>query len=133
MYIAVDGDSIGNQIERCMIEQNEELLVSFSNAVVDGLEVIRDYLAGNNYRIILFAGDSLLAEGPECDYEQLHTLCIMNSISFSVGIGQTMFDAYMALKYAKVSGKSKIVISVKSGLADWLELKKGRGEKDVFQ
>jgi GTP cyclohydrolase III len=112
-YIGIDGDNIGSRIELYLLEDNEQSIQAFSKTVEKTIAYLSNKLKKEGMTIIFSGGDSILCRSDETDVEKLcNTLSIESEsgIQFSIGIGGTMQQAYMALKYAKTSGKDRIVI-----------------------
>ncbi len=123
MYVALDGDDIGNDIRRYFLENDEEKIAKKSREVVDITDEIKDYLKNLNFKIIFCAGDDILSKGESIDIKvfsnflsQVGTAC-----TFSVGIGPTLERTYIALRYAKSIGKNKIVRCNGSGQLEVFE------------
>ena len=112
IYIGIDGDDIGRKLEECFFDNNEDLIKTLSGLVDNSLKKISLFLQKMKMQIIFCSGDSLLCKGEEFEFEKLHDfLKKEKDINFSVGIGNSMFKTYIALKYAKVSGKNRIVFA----------------------
>lgn len=107
MFLAADGDDIGSEIERLIIISDKHLLSQFWKDITKEVSDIEIKLKSKKARIILCGGDSILAELPEQD---LHNFIAevfgdLKHMSFSIGAGTSMLEAYIALKMAKSSGK----------------------------
>ncbi len=112
-YIGIDGDNIGSKIELYFLENNEESIQIFSGIVEKTVQLVALQLKELGMTIIFSGGDSILCRSDTIDIEKLRSIITVeakNEIRFSVGIGETMKQAYIALKYAKTSGKDRIVI-----------------------
>ncbi len=111
-YIGIDGDNIGDRLEFFLLESQEESIRSFSQEVELHLKKIWHALQQINAQMILCSGDSLLCKVEVIDAVLLRKAITSertSGITFSAGIGETLKDAYIALKYAKASGKNKII------------------------
>lgn len=110
-YVGIDGDNIGNKLELCLLENNEIGVKLLSREVEGILLNFSQQLSALGMEIIFCSGDSLLCKGESINLSYLSKLVKIekNSIKFSVGVGYTVKDAYIALKYAKASGKNKLV------------------------
>jgi len=112
IYIGIDGDDIGRKLEICFFNNNEKLIQEISKSVENALNNISKFLQKKKMQIIFCSGDSLLCKGNEFNFRDLLDFIISNNdISFSAGIGNTMFQTYAALKYAKITGKNRIVFA----------------------
>jgi len=111
MYIAIDGDEIGSRMEAYILECHEEMIKKYNMQVNQFLEIIKLYLIKKNIRVILDAGDSILGEGTIILEETIEFFRknSKNDVTVSVGIGDSMRDSYIALKYAKATGKKRLI------------------------
>ena len=110
-FIAIDGDNIGNQIMRFIIENKKNKLKSFSEEVKiyfnDLMKIYKDLGA----EIIFCGGDSLLIQVNQ-DYNKYlnQTIKPLNDFTVSIGIGKNLSETYISLRYAKAAGKDQTVI-----------------------
>lgn len=94
------------------MDKDEQLLESLSFSIEKDIKNLAKYLEDKGYYIIMCAGDGLLAKGDiPLNYEELKNalMALNNGYTFSVGVGQTLEDAYTALKYAKLNGRGLII------------------------
>jgi GTP cyclohydrolase III len=108
MYISIDGDDIGTEIERFIVLCQPEPLVRYWEQVSRAMAKLRREIESFGAEIIIFGGDTILARiTKEPEPELIDALFSSTSpLSFSVGTGHTMLEAYVALKTAKASGKN---------------------------
>lgn len=114
-YIAIDGDDVGRSIERLVLLNDGQGLSDFSAkyrcAIRWLTSVLIDSLQGT---ALLSDGDSILIEvhTPSYSADRLAALSKefvqLSGHTVSIGIGDTMRRAYLALKLAKLSGKNQI-------------------------
>ena len=111
IYIALDGDDIGDSIRRYFLENDEINIAKKSKEVVAVTKKIRNYLEDLNFKIIFCAGDDILSKGESIDIKEFSNFLMQtqDTCTFSVGIGYTLEKTYIALRYAKSIGKNKIV------------------------
>lgn len=111
IYIGIDGDNVGNIMERYIIENDEENVRKVSFNIENDIETLTRHLSDRGFKIIISAGDNILCRGESINKNDLKEMLreLSNCCSFSVGIASTMKDTYLALKYAKVIGKNAIV------------------------
>lgn len=108
-YIAIDGDHVGARLEKYLLENDERELATFSQDLSSLLDELAEKLKREGYSIVYLGGDSLLAKKPDFDLELVADEVQNTKITFSVGIGTSCHDAYIALKYAKASGRNRFV------------------------
>jgi GTP cyclohydrolase III len=111
-YIGIDGDNIGSKIELHFLENNEEAIQFFSETIEKTISLMASQLEESGMKIIFCAGDSILCRSDNIDTVKLQDTLkvgIKDGIYFSAGIGQSIRQAYLALKYAKTSGKNRII------------------------
>lgn len=111
-FIAIDGDSVGRNIEQLIMSSKLHELYEYSytiNKYIDNLRLFSENLGG---KIYLQGGDSLLVELSE--YQAFIEKIILTQseikTSFSVGIAKCSVEAYLALKYAKSLGKGLVIL-----------------------
>jgi GTP cyclohydrolase III len=112
MYISVDGDNIGSSLENLIILEKSNELRDFSQDIFLFFEAIKKELIHCGAEIIFHGGDSILAKTDDIDSVSIIDKVFSESqnyverrISVSVGLGESMLEAYLALKAAKTSGK----------------------------
>lgn len=107
MFIAIDGDDVGSEIERLIVLCQPDSLTNFWMSVSKVIAGLEKRLLKRNAKVLLCGGDSILAElGEKPSPKLIHDLFSGTMpLSFSVGTGHTMLEAYVALKTAKASGK----------------------------
>jgi hypothetical protein len=111
IYIGLDGDDVGRNLERYFIENDEFHLSELSNNMSKSVNILAEFLHTIGCNIIFVAGDNILCKGENIDIEiLLNYLGSFNGpCTFSCGIGETMEQTYLALKYAKSVGKNSLV------------------------
>jgi hypothetical protein len=111
IYMGLDGDDVGRNLERYFIENDEFHLSELSNKISKSINSLTEFLRTLGYDIIFVAGDNILCKGENIDIEALlNYLGSFNGpCTFSGGIGKTIEQTYLALKYAKSVGKNSLV------------------------
>ncbi len=108
VYYAIDGDDIGKVIEKYLLEENARNASLFSALVENKLEAIKLFFEKYNAEIIFCAGDSLLVQIDEIIKIPIE-LTESSDITFSIGIGDSLSNAVLALKKAKGLGKNRTI------------------------
>lgn len=110
-YLYIDGDNIGLRIEISFLDDNEQLLIEVNQSVKEIVSKTTDYLVKLNQEIIFSGADGIISKGISINYvELLNTIReINNSFTFSIGVGRSLKDSYIALRYAKAMGKNVVV------------------------
>lgn len=122
LYLAADGDDVGNRLEYYMLVNEIQPLNRFSAKFQSAMSWLEEELTTKlGATIILCGGDTLLATLPSncCSMEALEAIRIdfekqqtedtedaEDTCTLSVGLGKTPREAYLALKLAKASGKN---------------------------
>ena len=117
LYIAIDGDDVGRRLEYYMIINDSVSLTTFAENFHSSMVWLEDRLIHLfNARILFSGGDNLLAEissQPEF-FHLLSTLHLQfaqkSTNTLSVGVGNSLREAYFALKIVKASGKNCIKV-----------------------
>jgi minimal CRISPR polymerase domain len=116
VFISVDGDDVGRSLELYILDNRIEELENFAIALTHRFEWFSSKLRHLfRAQIHLIGGDSILAS---CEPTEETVQCLENLRieffqeglpSISIGIGNTSREAYLALKYAKLRGKNRLV------------------------
>jgi GTP cyclohydrolase III len=108
MYMAIDGDDVGAEIERLVVLCQPEALTFYWKSVSSVITKLGKQLTCQGANVLICGGDTILAELDKAPSFKLIYELFSNTLplSFSIGTGQTMLEAYIALKTAKVSGKN---------------------------
>ena len=107
-YIYIDGDNIGLTIEISFLNNDEKLLKKINNNVIKSVSVITEYLISKKQEIIFSGADGIIAKGENIILHELLAFIrsTNNELTFSIGLGKTLSDCYIALRYAKSSNKN---------------------------
>ncbi len=107
MFIAIDGDSVGTQLQQLILEERLAELKCFSNSIKDMLLQFVRMIESHGGVVYMNGGDNIFAE---CSRECVQTVAEYvaaenerNQVSYSVAIGENTQDTYIGLKYAKSS------------------------------
>ena len=120
-YIVLDGDNVGDLLEHFILAENIEKLKDFSQQISSCFNEFSKHITkkGENKNVvtILNGGDSLMLHVQDNLLRYVLNKIIQyffhgNSCpcTVSVGVGKSLIDAYLALKFAKSTGKNKIVL-----------------------
>jgi len=112
MYAYIDGDDIGLRIENSFMNNDEISLKKVNDEVKLIVEKITTYLINNNSKIIFSGADGIICKGDNIEAKQVINFIrnINEKISFSIGVGSSLRDSFLALRYAKSSGKDIVAI-----------------------
>jgi GTP cyclohydrolase III len=110
-FIAIDGDDIGRNLEKLLLEEDFSKLISFSNTVKNYFNLVKKIALKYNSEILLFGGDSVIIKIESKNIENfiVDLNKIQSNITVSIGIGQTVKHAFFALKEAKALGRNRII------------------------
>lgn len=116
-YIYIDGDNIGLKIEQSFLNNNEAELIEINFKVINAVKQISFYLKSCNQEIIFSGADGIISKGIEINiHDLLKTVRTIDpDLTFSIGIGSSLKESYIALRYAK-SYKKNIAISLLEGM-----------------
>jgi GTP cyclohydrolase III len=111
-YAYIDGDDIGLRIEKSILTNDEETLKNINLEVSASIEMITTYLLKSDVEVIFSGADGIICKSQEIDINALHAMIssMNRSISFSVGVGETLTECFLALRYAKANGKKGTAI-----------------------
>lgn len=108
MYAYIDGDDIGLKIENSFMNNDEKNLKVINTEVKIIINAITEYLIDDGYEIIFDGADGIICRRSEVNLKKIQDFIRQNScyLNFSIGVGSNLRDAYLALRYAKSSGKN---------------------------
>lgn len=111
-YIYIDGDDIGLRIEKSLMTNDERSLRVINIAVNEAILRLTNYLTNRNCKIIFSGADGIIfkTENLRIEEFQSYIYTIERSITFSIGIGNSLKEAFLALRYAKANGKNGVAI-----------------------
>lgn len=108
MFLSIDGDRIGRILEQYILDENLEKLSEFSKNIKKDINDFINIIKENSGYIYMDGGDNLIAS---IEYFYINKIATYvknknknNQYTFSVGVGQSVSDTYLALKYAKTNG-----------------------------
>lgn len=111
-YITIDGDDIGQKITTAYLSNSTAELVRVNNLVQEKTKSIAQYLKLEGFDIHFCAADGVAASiGRDFDVGEVFDKIMEiagSEITFSAGVGSSLRDAYIAILYAKSSGKNKL-------------------------
>lgn len=108
-YYAIDADEIGKKLEYLLLGNKEKEVAAFSKNITLSIDMVRKYFESQNANIIFAGGDNILIKS----YKELlitFPLPSIEGITWSIGIGNTIEKATLALKKAKGLGRNRMEI-----------------------
>ena len=110
-YIYIDGDNIGLKIEQSFLNNREGELTEVNFQVTNAIINITSYLMTLKHEVLFSGADGIISKGEELDVVELLKIVreVEPNLTFSLGIGKSLRDAYVALRYAKSNGKNMAV------------------------
>lgn len=110
IYITIDGDDIGQMITSSYLKNDIERLSRINHMVNEKTNLISEYLKSQGFHIIFCAADGVAGY---TELSSIDEVALFDSIKyiaapelhFSVGVGATLQESYIALISAKSSGK----------------------------
>ena len=109
MYAYIDGDDIGLRIENSFMDNDEARLKYVNELVKETVNKINLELESNGFTLIFGGADGIICKREDINIKELldYIRGITNEqITFSIGAGMSLRDAFLALRYAKTSGKN---------------------------
>ncbi|MER5257519.1 mCpol domain-containing protein [Streptomyces sp. NPDC002855] len=113
-FAIIDGDDVGNKVESHLLANNVTAFIETSIMITEAIESLVDQaLKVPGVAVVSAGGDSILLQVSEDSVSQLSGVLTSRQrpeyFTFSVGVGATLRESFIALRMAKSSGKSKIV------------------------
>lgn len=108
IYAYIDGDDIGLKIENSFMNNDEDGLKNINNMVKDAVDTINNHLQQLGYELIFGGADGIICKGEDININELmnYVRNVRKELNFSIGLGMTLKDSYIALRYAKSNGKN---------------------------
>jgi len=117
VYIAIDGDDIGDRVEEAIYDKDTEVAKNISNQIKNANKEIIEIITKYNGEVIFEGGDNIFISIPITIEEakklgqQFIDIYLKNTgHTATVGIGKIPTDAHKSLVLGKNTGKNKIVI-----------------------
>lgn len=115
VYLAVDGDDVGRSLEYLLLTNQDKALRIFSHSVAEAVEWLSDELVQVfGAELVFKGGDNILCtltpnerfvEESDAFRRGFHE---RTGCTISIGLGTNAREAYIALKFAKASGKDRV-------------------------
>lgn len=109
-YITIDGDDIGQKITSCYLRNDLDALSEINKLVRTTTSHIAEFLQSQDFTVIFCAADGVAAysscsvSSDEFIFQSIRDLSA-NGLTFSIGVGSNLRESYIALLFAKSSGK----------------------------
>lgn len=113
-YVYIDGDDIGNRISDQFLSNNENGLRDLSVELEKTIGIISETLVSLGFEIIFCAADGTAAK--TADLVSLESIEIAirkknrSDFTFSIGVGESLRESFIALLSAKSRGKNRLVL-----------------------
>lgn len=113
IYVAIDGDDIGRKLASSYLANRVDNLKATKDLIDLKTKEISDFLSSLGYDVFFCAADGVTGV---LKADQIDTFSLYqgieniggSEISFSVGVGKSLRESYVALLYAKSTGKARV-------------------------
>ena len=113
VFITIDGDDVGQRITKYYLDNDEKSLFELNQKMIETTHRMANYLEQLGFVIIFCGADGVAGRTKNC---LASTSEIFKEISelgqrvstFSIGVGETLRESYIALIAAKSHGKAQI-------------------------
>ena len=133
IYIATDGDNVGQRHAQALLSDNVDNISEVSGSITHANEMIRDFVESNGGKVVSFGGDEGLFEAPAEFVELLEQLRkdyeYMVGATLSIGYGSKPSEAAKALLAAKERGKDQVVQYDESAEQDAQKTQESRNQE----
>lgn len=113
IFVAADGDGIGNKVARASLADDVEGLHTVSSHIEAGNELIKEFAISRGGQVISSGGDEALVRLPLEHVDELEGLrtdySYVVGATLTLGVGESLSQASKALMVAKISGKNQIL------------------------
>lgn len=113
IYVAIDGDDIGRKLASSYLANRPDSLKATRDLIDLKTRKISELLSSLGYEVLFCAADGVTGAlkadriNTSSLYQEIEIIG-GNEISFSVGVGRSLRESYVALLYAKSTGKARI-------------------------
>jgi hypothetical protein len=111
-YIYIDGDDIGLKIEKSFMTNDEMDLQAINSEVNRVITQLADDLSASGCEILFSGADGIILKTQTPHIEYIHSILdsLGTALTFSIGVGGSLREAFLALRYAKANGKNGVAI-----------------------
>ncbi|MFE2032844.1 mCpol domain-containing protein [Streptomyces scopuliridis] len=115
LFAIIDGDDVGQEIEAHLLANDVSGFVRTSETISATIESLASHTSRvTGVTVVSTGGDSILLQVSENSIarlsDELEALQRPGQFTFSVGVGATLRESFIALRMAKTSGKCRITI-----------------------
>lgn len=112
IYVAIDGDDIGGKLASSYLANRVESLKATKDLIDLKTRQISELLLSLGYDVLFCAADGVTGalKADKIDTSSLYQKVALiggDDISFSVGVGNSLRESYVALLFAKSTGKAR--------------------------
>lgn len=112
-FVTIDGDDVGRRLAACYFLNDVKALQETKKLVELKTQRISELLTTLGYDVLFCAADGVTAYSEGCLiddgglYQSIKDT-VGSELAFSVGVGKTLREAYVALLFAKSTGKDRL-------------------------
>jgi hypothetical protein len=108
-YMIFDGDKVGDLLAKIFLSNRDDLLAEFDAQLRDRMRRAEKLLRQRGVTMIAAGADGITCKGVA--FDPADCFAAVNSITtpytFSMGLGNCLMEAFVALRFAKASGRSR--------------------------
>ena len=111
IYFYIDGDDVGLRIERSLLSNDEGALSQINVEVTSTIQRLTEALERQGFEIVFSGADGVIGKSPTDSVDAIHRcVCSLDAtLTFSIGVGRSLRDAFASLRFAKANGKNGLV------------------------
>jgi hypothetical protein len=113
IFIAVNGDNVGESIGNAIISDNHDELSRVSGSIKSAHQMLDQWVQSKGGKIIVSSGDEGIYSLPQQAVNELDAIkqkyASMANTSLTIGVGSSMSEASKALIYGKMNNKDQVV------------------------
>lgn len=112
-FITIDGDDIGARLTTCYLANDVKSLTRTKSLVEQKTLYVAEVLRAEEFEVFFCAADGVAASSTLSNIDEAAifekiTCGVGKDLTFSAGVGSTLSEAYIALLYAKSTGKNRL-------------------------
>ena len=114
LYFIMDGDDIGKGIEASILEEDIPRMIRITQEIQAALNIIVDVVRENQGEVVYRGCDDISGRIAADKLGVLDDMILRftrhTGFSASIGVGDSLHEAYLALRFAKCRGKGQVLI-----------------------
>lgn len=104
--LLLDGDQVGKKLDHAILTNDLDGFANLSEDISSYFRLLANILQASGLVVVMQGGDSLAAKGNLERDLVLKILSIKGPVTVSIGVGPSILNAFLAMRFAKSEGGS---------------------------